>query len=88
MPTADTYARFHIHPTHVSGKYGTSTAVYEDRLLVEVFVKGSQNTSNSRPKTDQDEIDYSAEWKAYVNNEEITQAHRCRLCLLSAHLLK
>jgi len=71
MPTATTYARFYIHPTHVSGKYGTDSAVYEDRLLTEVFIKGSQNTSNSRPKIPQDEIDFKAEWDAYVNNEEV-----------------
>lgn len=70
MPTADTYARFYIHPTLIEGKPKTSSAVYDDTVFIEIFIKGSQNTSYSRPKEDDDERKYSEEWQAYVNNED------------------
>lgn len=70
MPTADTYARFYTHPSLIEGKPGSSSAVYDDKLYIEIFVKGSQNTSFSRPKKDEDEQTYAAEWKAYQSNED------------------
>ena len=70
MPTSDTYARFYIHPSLISGKAKTDTAIYDDKLYAEIFIKGSTNTSFSRPKTDQDEIDFKEEWSAYSNNED------------------
>ena len=70
MPTADTYARFYIHPSLKEGKAGTSTAVFDDVLYAEIFIKGSTNTSFSRPKIDKDEQDYAEEWAAYQNNED------------------
>lgn len=81
MPTATTYARFYTHPSLKSGKKGTSEAVYDDVLYVEIFIKGSTNTSFSRPKKDQDEIDFAAEWRAYVNNEDYA-AHGTNLSVL------
>ncbi len=70
MPTADTYARFYIHPSLKEGKKGTSSAVFDDVLYAEIFTKGSTNTSFSRPKKDSDEQDFAAEWAAYINNED------------------
>lgn len=70
MPTADTYARFYIHPSLTEGKKGTSEAVYDDVLYAEIFIKGSTNTSFSRPKKDEDEQLFAAEWAAYTNNED------------------
>ena len=74
MPTADNYARFYIHPSLKEGKRGTSSAVFDDVLYAEIFIKGSQNTSFSRPKVDKDEQDYAEEWRAYINNEEYSSS--------------
>ena len=68
MPTADTYARFYIHPSLKSGTAKSSSAIYDDEIYAEIFIKGSTNTSYGRPKKDQDEIDFKEEWEAYVNN--------------------
>lgn len=70
MPTTDTYARFYIHPTLIEGKPKSSSAVYDDKVYIEIFIKGSTNTSFSRPKKDEDERTYAEEWQAYVNNED------------------
>ena len=70
MPTADTYARFYIHPSLKEGRKGTSEAVYDDVRYTEIFIKGSTNTSFSRPKEDKDEQLFAEEWQAYMNNED------------------
>ena len=70
MPTASTYARFYIHPALIEGKRGSSSAKFDDILYAEIFIKGSTNTSFSRPKTDKDEMDFKEEWAAYQNNED------------------
>lgn len=73
MPTADTYARFYIHPVLREGKRDTPTAVFEDVIHIEIFIKGSQNTTFSRIKEDKDEVTYEAEWNGYINNTDYTK---------------
>jgi len=69
MPAKDTYARFYIHPSLISGSVKNNDAEYKDVIFAEIFIKGSTNTSFGRPKRDQDEEDYPREWAGYVNKD-------------------
>jgi hypothetical protein len=62
----DTYARFFMHP-QPQGDSANVTG-HKDVLYIEVHVKGSKNTSSSRPATEQDKVNYPRAWKAYETN--------------------
>lgn len=68
MP-ADTYARFYVHPQ----PQGDDTIKaggprFKDVVYVEIFIKGSKNTSFSRPIKEQDKTDYPKAWQAFKEN--------------------
>ena len=71
MPAKDTYARFYIHPSLISGSVKAKDAKYEDVIFAEIFIKGSTNTSFGRAKRDSDEEEYAEEWTAYVNKDVV-----------------
>lgn len=69
MP-ASTYAEFYMHPfLLVPESRAAGRKVYEDRVYIEIKIKGDANTSFSRPKREQDEKDFAAEWKEYTTGE-------------------
>lgn len=73
MP-ADTYARFYVHPQlQGDDTIKAGGPRFKDVVYVEIFTKGSKNTSFSRPKKAQDEVDYPKAWQAFKeNNIELT----------------
>jgi len=63
MPKEDSTARFYHHPSR------GADGVYKDIIYVEIRVKGDRNTSFSRPKTEDDEVDYPRQWKSFKSNQ-------------------
>lgn len=70
----DTYARFYIHPSLISGSVKLKTAVHKDVVFIEIFIKGSTNTTFGRAKNDEDETQYAKEWTAYINNVDVSDS--------------
>lgn len=69
MPASDTYARFYVHPQlQGDDTIKAGGPRYKDVVYIEIFIKGTKNTSFSRPKREQDEADYPKAWQAFKDN--------------------
>ena len=66
MPAKDTYARFYVHP-QLQGDdiIAEGGPRYKDVIYIEIFIKGTKNSSFSRPKRPEDEIEYPKAWAAF-----------------------
>lgn len=72
MPASNLRARFYNHAfLNVPKSKETGRTVYDDVINVELSAKGDKNTSFSRRKTDQDEIDFPAEWMSFVTGNAV-----------------
>ncbi len=66
---ADTYARFYVHPQpQGEDTIKSGGPRFKDVVYAEIFVKGSKNTSSSRPIKEQDKTDYPKAWQAFKEN--------------------
>lgn len=70
MPASDTYATFYNHAVlNVMESRKNSAPIYEDKIYIEIKVKGSNGTSFTRPKEKEDEEKYPASWADFVGRE-------------------
>lgn len=53
-------ARFYHHPVR------DERGLYVDEVMVELKIKGDRNTTFSRPKKREDEVDYPNAWKLFL----------------------
>lgn len=61
MARNDILARFYHHPVK------DQSGLYKDAIYVELRIKGDRNTTVSRPKNIEDEVDYPNAWKHFLS---------------------